>query len=432
MAHHDVIVVGAGFAGLTAARELSRRGHSVLVLEARDRIGGRTWTTERLGRTLELGGTWVHWTQPHVWAELTRYGLEVVASPEPRRAYWWAQGERHEGVAGRAARAARSRRTRRCSPRRPHVVPAARTSRSPTPDLASVDGATVRGAHRRARPARGPARAARGVLDAELQRPDRRRRVHAGAALVLARDRELAAHVRGLRDAQAPRRDRRAGGGDRRGRRRRDPPGDDRREHRRTATPSTSSPTASSCTAGAVVVTLPLHALRAPRRRRCRTASARRSRRAGRRRAASRGSGCAASASRSSRSAAPTGRSPSCRPSTRRAATRSSSASAPTRRRSTSPTSPRCRSRSAASCPDAEVVEVASHDWVADPLARRDVADAARGRSSPASLDRAAAARGPARCSRARTTRTAGPGSSTGRSRAGWGPRGRSSASSVG
>jgi phytoene dehydrogenase-like protein len=62
MGHYDVVVVGAGFAGLTAARELSRRGHSVLVVEARDRIGGRTWTTERFGRTLELGGTWVHWT----------------------------------------------------------------------------------------------------------------------------------------------------------------------------------------------------------------------------------------------------------------------------------------------------------------------------------------------------------------------------------
>lgn len=54
---HDVVVVGAGFAGLTAARELRHRGASVLVLEARDRIGGRTWTDHRLGHDLEIGGT---------------------------------------------------------------------------------------------------------------------------------------------------------------------------------------------------------------------------------------------------------------------------------------------------------------------------------------------------------------------------------------
>ncbi|HKP05621.1 MAG TPA: NAD(P)/FAD-dependent oxidoreductase [Microbacterium sp.] len=86
---YDVIVVGAGFAGLTAARELSRSGKRVVVLEARDRIGGRTWLDERLGLPLELGGTWVHWTQPHVWAELRRYGLDLAPSPVPQHAYWW-------------------------------------------------------------------------------------------------------------------------------------------------------------------------------------------------------------------------------------------------------------------------------------------------------------------------------------------------------
>ncbi|KAL4863096.1 hypothetical protein BDV12DRAFT_177944 [Aspergillus spectabilis] len=40
---YDVIVVGAGFAGLVTAHDLAIRGHSVLLLEARDRIGGRTW-----------------------------------------------------------------------------------------------------------------------------------------------------------------------------------------------------------------------------------------------------------------------------------------------------------------------------------------------------------------------------------------------------
>ena len=95
---YDVIVVGAGFAGLTAARELAHRGSSVLVLEARDRVGGRTWTDSRLGRDLEMGGTWVHWLQPHVWSEITRYGIEVEPSPAPDRAYWISGGAVHQGT----------------------------------------------------------------------------------------------------------------------------------------------------------------------------------------------------------------------------------------------------------------------------------------------------------------------------------------------
>ncbi|KAH8886575.1 amine oxidase [Thozetella sp. PMI_491] len=72
---YDVIVVGAGFTGLAAARDLSIVGKNVLLLEARDRIGGRTWTAKIDGHNYEMGGTWVHWLQPHVWAEVTRYGL---------------------------------------------------------------------------------------------------------------------------------------------------------------------------------------------------------------------------------------------------------------------------------------------------------------------------------------------------------------------
>ena len=84
----DVVVIGAGFAGLVAARELGRPGFDVIVLEARDRVGGRTWTDRRLGHDLELGGTWVHWVQPHTWAEMTRYGRQITASPAAGQAYW--------------------------------------------------------------------------------------------------------------------------------------------------------------------------------------------------------------------------------------------------------------------------------------------------------------------------------------------------------
>ena len=55
-----VIVVGAGMAGLVAARLLHDSGFVVTVLEARDRIGGRTWTDDSLGAPLDLGGSWVH------------------------------------------------------------------------------------------------------------------------------------------------------------------------------------------------------------------------------------------------------------------------------------------------------------------------------------------------------------------------------------
>lgn len=86
--YHDVVVVGGGFAGLIAARELSTAGREVLVLEGRDRLGGRVWTAPRLGRQLELGGTWLHWTQPHTWSEVSRYGMTLVRSPLAAEMFW--------------------------------------------------------------------------------------------------------------------------------------------------------------------------------------------------------------------------------------------------------------------------------------------------------------------------------------------------------
>ncbi|MFM1897248.1 MAG: hypothetical protein RLZZ385_2322 [Pseudomonadota bacterium] len=77
----DVMIIGAGLTGLIAARELNQRGYSTLVLEARERMGGRTHTAEFAGQSIELGGTWVHHTQPYIWAEIERYGLALEAMP---------------------------------------------------------------------------------------------------------------------------------------------------------------------------------------------------------------------------------------------------------------------------------------------------------------------------------------------------------------
>ena len=97
---YDVIVVGGGFAGLTAAREAALSGCSVLALEARDRLGGRTWTSPWNGLTVEYGGGWVHWHQPHVWSEITRAGLTVQLSDGPELAGWYVGEERRSGTIG--------------------------------------------------------------------------------------------------------------------------------------------------------------------------------------------------------------------------------------------------------------------------------------------------------------------------------------------
>ena len=58
----DVVVVGAGMAGLAAARRLADEGVEVTVLEARERIGGRMWTDTSLGVPIDLGAAWIHGT----------------------------------------------------------------------------------------------------------------------------------------------------------------------------------------------------------------------------------------------------------------------------------------------------------------------------------------------------------------------------------
>jgi pseudooxynicotine oxidase len=94
----DVIVIGGGFAGVTAAREAALGGADTLLLEARDRLGGRTWTHRWNDTDIELGGGWVHWHQPHVWSEVTRAGLAVEKGTDAQVSGWFVGDERRSGT----------------------------------------------------------------------------------------------------------------------------------------------------------------------------------------------------------------------------------------------------------------------------------------------------------------------------------------------
>jgi monoamine oxidase len=118
----DVCVVGAGAAGLVAARELSATGFAVRILEARRRVGGRAWTdVEPFGIPIDRGCAWLHNAETNPWTAFARaHGFTVVErspdwgrrvgrqplSPE-RRARWDAAWVRAEAAIEDAARAGR-------------------------------------------------------------------------------------------------------------------------------------------------------------------------------------------------------------------------------------------------------------------------------------------------------------------------------------
>jgi monoamine oxidase len=88
VARYDVVIIGAGAAGLAAAAELARRGKSAVVLEARDRIGGRVWSLEVPGLPvpIELGAEFIHGRPPATLARMRRAGIAAIDAPVVRRA----------------------------------------------------------------------------------------------------------------------------------------------------------------------------------------------------------------------------------------------------------------------------------------------------------------------------------------------------------
>lgn len=77
MSEVDVIVVGAGLSGLAAARQLVAQGASVRVLEARDRVGGRTFSTKVGDALVDLGGQWLGPTQDRMYALVRELGITM-------------------------------------------------------------------------------------------------------------------------------------------------------------------------------------------------------------------------------------------------------------------------------------------------------------------------------------------------------------------
>src|SRR5208283_3878191 len=75
----DVVVIGAGAAGLAAARSLAGRSLKVIVLEARDRIGGRVWSrSSPRGAPAELGAEFIHGAAEETWSLLRAAGTAAV------------------------------------------------------------------------------------------------------------------------------------------------------------------------------------------------------------------------------------------------------------------------------------------------------------------------------------------------------------------
>jgi monoamine oxidase len=135
----DVVIIGAGASGISAALELRRRDVSVTVLEARNRIGGRAWTeTTSLGIPFDHGASWLHTYQINPLADhVRRLGLETRISP--RVAYFYKDGVADMVATDQVLRAAETieQRARTLRPAERDVALSAVTGSSAELDLAA-------------------------------------------------------------------------------------------------------------------------------------------------------------------------------------------------------------------------------------------------------------------------------------------------------
>lgn len=90
----DIIVIGAGIAGLAAAQKLRYSGHKVLVLEARDRSGGRIQTEEHQQEFYDLGASWIHGIENNpIWNIVQEHGIETIVFNYHEAAFYKHTGE---------------------------------------------------------------------------------------------------------------------------------------------------------------------------------------------------------------------------------------------------------------------------------------------------------------------------------------------------